>query len=127
MNTHPKQHHLCGAILCAVVLTTLGRADSQAASAFEDGVTSPPVLTHFVQAQYPEEARRAGFHGFCIVRLTVDEHGIPRNVHMSRLVGMGLDESAIKAVKDERFKPAMRGGHPVAFPLSMQVSFKSAP
>jgi periplasmic protein TonB len=82
---------------------------------------------HVVPADYSAEARKAGFSGFCIVRLTVDERGIPRNVRVVRPVGMGLDENAIKAVKQERFRPAMRGGRPVAFPLSMEVNFKPTP
>jgi protein TonB len=87
----------------------------------------PPVPTHFIQAEYTQEARNARFVGFCIVCLTVDDRGIPQNVHVTRPIGMGLDENAIKAVKQERFKPATRGGRPVAFRLSMEVNFKPTP
>ena len=110
MNTqlrHPI-YSLCEALLCALMLSALGSAQAQAGSTFQDGVTSPPVPTHLVQAEYTQEARKAGFVGFCIVRLTVDERGIPQNGHGTRPIGMGLDENAIKAVKQERFKPATR-------------------
>ena len=117
----------CEALLCTLVLVTLGPTHAQAGLTYQDGVTTPPVLTHFVQAEYTQEARRASFQGFCIVHLTVDERGMPRNVHVARPIGMGLDGSAIKAVQQERFKPAMRGGRPVAFTFPMEVSFRPTP
>ncbi len=118
---------VCEVVLCALVLTTPGRAHAQAGLTVQDGVTTPPVLTHFVQAEYTQEARKARYVGFCIVRLTVDERGFPQNVHVTRPVGMGLELNAVKAVKQERFKPATRDGRPVAFPLSMEVGFKPTP
>ncbi len=126
MNTRSGRRicHLSRTLLIAIVLAGLGRGSAQPSPTFQDGVTTPPVLTHAVQAEYTQEARRAGFQGFCIVHLTVDEYGIPQNVRVLRRVGMGLDENAIKAVKEERFKPAMRGGRSVAFPLSVQLNFK---
>jgi TonB family protein len=105
---------LCEALFCTLVLATCGLTHAQTGLTFKDGVTMPPVPTHFVQAEYPTEGRKTSFVGFCIVRLAVDERGIPKSVHVTRPVGMGLDESAIKAVKQERFKPAMRGCRPVA-------------
>jgi periplasmic protein TonB len=116
----------CEVLFCTLVLVTLGLTHAQAGLTFKDGVTPPPVLTHFVQAEYTPEARKARFDGDCMVHLKVDEHGNPQNVRVLSPIGMGLDESAIKAVKQERFKPAMRGGRTVAFPLSMEVSFKPA-
>ena len=115
------------ALLCTLVLSSLGRAHAQAGSTLQDGVTMPPVPTHLVPAEYTQEARNARFVGFCIVHLTVDDRGIPQNVHVTRTIGMGIDENAIKAVKQERFKPATRGGRPVAFGLSMEVNFKPTP
>ena len=113
----------CACLGCACV----GRAHAQAGSTFQDGVTTPPVLTHFVQAEYTQEARRARFAGFGIVLLTVDKYGIRQNVRLTRPIGMGLESSAIKAVKQERFRPATRGGRPVAFPLTIEVSFRPTP
>ena len=36
--------------------------------------------------------------------------GKPQNVHVLRGVGMGLDEKAVEAVKQYRFRPAMENG-----------------
>jgi TonB family protein len=119
---------LCRALLCTLVFTSVGRTHAQAGTtSYKDGVTLPPIPTHFIQAEYTQEARRAGFQGYCIVHLTIDERGIPQDVRVIRPIGMGLDENAIKAVKQERFKPATRGGRPVAFPLSLEVNFRPTP
>jgi TonB family protein len=120
----PSIRRLCDTLCCAVLLAPLALAHGQAEPTFQDGVTTPPLATNVVKAQYTDEARKAGFTGFVIVRLTVDEQGFPKNVHVIRPIGMGLDQSAVRAVRQDRFKPAMRGGRPVAFPLSINVSFK---
>jgi protein TonB len=45
-------------------------------------------------------------------------------VHTLRGVGMGLDEKAVEAVKQYRFKPAMEGGKPVPVELNVEVNFQ---
>ena len=41
-----------------------------------------------------------------------------------RGVGMGLDEKAMEAVKQYKFKPAMEGGKPVLVELNVEVNFQ---
>jgi protein TonB len=38
-------------------------------------------------------------------------------------VGMGLDEKAVEAVKQYRFKPARENGRPVAVYMNVDVGF----
>ena len=38
-------------------------------------------------------------------------------------IGMGLDEKALEAVRQYKFKPAMQDGHPVAQVLWVDVNF----
>jgi protein TonB len=109
------------------MLATPRRSCAQAELNYQDGATTPPVLTHFVQPEYTQEARRAKFQGFCIVHLTVDERGIPQNVHVPHPIAMDLDGSAIMAVQHERFNPAMRAGLPVRFTFAMKVIFTPTP
>ena len=77
-----------------------------------------------VDPEFSEEARKAKFMGVVMVNLIVDSHGLPQNVHVTRGVGMGLDQKAVEAVKQYRFKPAMEGGKPVAVELNVEVSFQ---
>ena len=46
-----------------------------------------------------------------------------RTVRVVQGVGMGLDEKAIAAVKQYRFKPAMEGGKPVVVEVNVEVDF----
>ena len=88
------------------------------------GSVRPPVLTHQVDPEFSEEARKAKFSGNVQVYLIVDEQGNPSHVRVVRGVGMGLDEKAVDAVRQYRFKPAMRDGKPVRVDLYIDVNFQ---
>lgn len=77
-----------------------------------------------VVPEYSDEARQKNLMGVVFVSLIVDAKGAPQNVHVTRGVGMGLDENAVKAVKKYRFKPAMQNGKPVAVYLNIEVNFR---
>jgi protein TonB len=84
---------------------------------------SAPVLIYSVDPEFSEEARRAKAAGNVIVNLWVDEKGMPSHVRVIRGVGMGLDEKALAAVKQYRFRPAMENGKPVLVELNVEVTF----
>ena len=88
------------------------------------GGVSSPELIYKVDPEFSEEARKAKFMGIVLVNLIVDQNGSPQNVHVLRGVGMGLDEKAVEAVKQYRFKPAREGGKPVAVELNVEVNFQ---
>ena len=73
---------------------------------------------------YSEEARKAKVAGNVLVNLWVDTNGLPSHVRVIRGVGMGLDEKAVEAVKQYRFKPAMENGKPVLVELNVEVNFQ---
>jgi protein TonB len=88
------------------------------------GGVSSPVVIYQVDPEFSEEARKAKFMGVVLVNLIVGADGLPKNVHILRGVGMGLDDKAVEAVKQYRFKPAMEGGKPVAVELNVEVNFQ---
>jgi TonB family protein len=87
-----------------------------------DGVT-PPVLTHSVDAEFTQKAKLAKHEGVSVVSCVVDSDGMPQRVHTIRKLGMGLDEKAIEAVRQYRFKPGMLNGKPVAVAITIEVNF----
>ena len=87
------------------------------------GVTQPRLLSK-VDPQFSEEAKKPGFSGVVLINFIVDTNGLPRNVHVLRGVGMGLDENAVVAVKQYTFQPAMEGGKPVPVELNVEVNFQ---
>src|ERR1700678_2704057 len=88
------------------------------------GGVSAPQLIFQVEPEFSEEARKAKAAGNVLVNLWVDEQGHPTHVHVIRGVGMGLDEKAVEAVKQYKFKPAMENGKPVLVELNVEVNFQ---
>jgi TonB family protein len=86
------------------------------------GVAAPQVI-HSVEPEFTQEARLANFQGSVSIKLIVDSQGNPQNVRVTRHLGMGLDEKAMEAVRQYKFKPAMYQGHPVSVQIVMDVDF----
>ncbi len=61
--------------------------------------------------------------GVCVVGLIVDEHGRVHDLHVTQSLDPRLDQSAIDAVKQWRFRPAKMDGKPVAVFTSVDVNF----
>ena len=87
------------------------------------GVSKPEVL-FAPEPQFSEEARKAKVAGNVLVYLQVDAKGHPTNVHVIRGIGLGLDEKAVEAVQQYKFKPAMENGHPVPVEMNVEVNFQ---
>ena len=88
------------------------------------GGVSAPQLVFAPDPEFSDEARRAKYQGVCVVSLIVDAQGNPQRVQVVRHLGMGLDEKAVEAVKQYKFKPAREGGKPVAVELNVEVNFQ---
>jgi len=87
------------------------------------GVSAPrPLFTP--DPEYSEEARKAKYQGTCVLWLIVGADGRPRDVRVSRALGMGLDEKAIQAVRQWKFEPAMKDGRAVSVQMNVEVSFR---
>ena len=88
------------------------------------GGVSKPVVLYSVEPEFSEEARKAKFSGNVEVYLWVDENGSPSHIRVVRPIGMGLDEKAIEAVRQYKFKPAIKDGKPVKVDLYIDVNFQ---
>lgn len=63
--------------------------------------------------------------GQCLLGITVDANGVPQNIHVVRELEAELDSNAKEAVKDWRFKPALRDGRtPVAVEGTVVANFE---
>ena len=87
------------------------------------GGVSPPRQIYAPEPEFSEEARKAKYQGVCTLGLIVGTDGRPSNIHVLSALGMGLDEKAIEAVKNWRFEPAMKDGHPVRVEIAVEVDF----
>lgn len=87
------------------------------------GGVSAPRLIYAPDPEFSDEARRAKYQGVCVVSLIVDAQGNPQDVRVIRHLGMGLDEKAVQAVRQYKFKPALLKGKPVAVEVNIEVNF----
>jgi TonB family protein len=87
------------------------------------GVSAPRVVFQ-PDPEYSEEARKAKYQGTCVLWLIVGPDGRPRDIRVTRTLGLGLDEKAIEAVKQWKFEPALKDGRPVAVQINVEVSFR---
>jgi periplasmic protein TonB len=87
------------------------------------GGVSAPRPIYSPEPEFSEEARKAKYQGVCTLGLVVGPDGRPSNIRVLSSLGMGLDEKAIEAVKNWRFEPAMKDGHPVRVEIAVEVDF----
>jgi protein TonB len=90
-----------------------------------EGVTSP-ILVREVKPEYTREAREAGIQGTVTMDVVVVPDGtVDDEVKVTRSLDRkyGLDEQAVKAVKQWTFKPGTKDGKPVAVRVSIEMSF----
>jgi protein TonB len=89
-----------------------------------DGVTVPTVVRE-VKPQYTTEARKARIQGVVTLGVVVAVDGTVGEVTVTQSLDQeyGLDEQAIKAVKQWRFKPGTKDGKPVPVRVSIEMTF----
>lgn len=87
------------------------------------GVTAPIVLSK-KDPEYSEEARKAKYQGVVLLSIEVTASGTASNIKVVRSLGLGLDEKAIDAVKQWKFKPGYKDGKPVTVAATIEVNFR---
>jgi TonB family protein len=83
-----------------------------------------PVLIKKIEPEFTAEARAAKFQGTVTVSAIIGADGVPGDIRLVHSLGMGLDEKAIEAVKQWRFRPATKDGKPVAMMSMIEVNFR---
>jgi TonB family protein len=84
---------------------------------------SPPRLTYHQEPEFSESARAAKFQGTVVLKLVVNKEGAPTKIRISQPLGYGLDEKAVQAVSEWKFKPAEKDNQPVNTEIAVEVEF----
>jgi TonB family protein len=87
------------------------------------GVTAPRLL-HSAEPAFNATARVLKYSGTTLVNLHVEPDGTVSHLSIVRPVGLGLDESALAAVQQYTFSPAMMNGNPTLVELNVEVNFQ---
>ncbi len=114
----------------SAIIGNLQRADrasvaaSGKAAATVNAATTRPELIQKVEPAYSEEARAAKYQGTVVLGVVIGTDGTASQMRVVKSLGLGLDEKAIEAVQQWRFKPATKNGAPLAVQAVIEVNFK---
>jgi len=87
-------------------------------------VSELPVLLDEVKAPYPPAARKEGVEGQVILMMTIDDEGKVAEVKSISGPGHGLNEAAVRAARQFRWKPAKLNGLAVSTEIRYVYSFE---
>jgi TonB family protein len=99
------------------------RSNPTSAYRIGDGVTAPSLLEK-IEPEYSEEARTAQLAGTVVVGGEVGPDGLAHNLRILRGLGLGLDQKAMEAIEQWRFKPGTKDGQPVDVLVTVEVNFR---
>ena len=88
------------------------------------GITAPKMIKS-ARPNYPPEAMRAKVQGRVKMEMVVQADGTVGDVRVVSSLDrkFGVDDAAVKAVKEMRFTPAMKDGVAVTVLLSTEMAF----
>jgi protein TonB len=83
-----------------------------------------PHPTYTPDPDFTKEARRKKIHGTVILETIVGTDGHTHDIRVLQPLGNGLDEQAIKAVRQWKFEPGTKDTQPVPVLLQIEVDFR---
>ncbi len=101
-----------------VASLVFGTAAARANESFE-----APVPVRMVPPKYPQDMRREGTSGIVTVKCLIDEKGNITETSVERASNDAFIQPALEALRKWKFKPAKKGGNPVALHVSIPIQF----
>jgi protein TonB len=87
------------------------------------GEVKEPIEISRVRPQYPEAARKARMQGVVILEAIITKDGNVESVRILRGINPLLDNAAVRAVQQWKYKPATFNGRAVPVYLTVTVTF----
>jgi TonB family protein len=103
--------------------TSLPRVRLTGGQEVAKGETRPEIVEYTTPPLYSDQARQRGIEGVVAVGVRVEANGRVSALHVIRGLGSGLDQNAIVACRQWRFRPGTRAGTPVAMDAEVDVEF----
>lgn len=88
------------------------------------GDVKAPVAIRRVDPVYTDVARKARIEGVVIIEAIIDRNGDVTDVRVLKPLPLGLDISALEAVKRWKFTPGTLNGQPVPVIYNLTVNFR---
>ena len=102
----------------------MGPGDGEGVYGPNDGVTFPQLIRE-VPPTYTAGALQARIEGLVLLQAVVNRDGTVGDVRVTRSLDrvFGLDDEAVRTVKQWRFRPANKDGKPVAIVVPIELRF----
>jgi TonB family protein len=102
----------------------LASESAEGSTSDTDVVRTPPVVIKSFPPQFPRQAKRDKLQGVVVLKFTVTKNGEVTEISVNESMPKNVfDESAIKALKKYKFKPATENGEPVDCILRLPIVF----
>ena len=88
--------------------------------------TAPIEIISKPRPVYTDEARRLKLEGEVLLDVLFGASGQPRVMNITRGLGHGLDEAAVRAAEQIQYRPARRDGQPVDYRATVHIVFQLA-
>lgn len=88
-----------------------------------DDAVDAPVPVRMVPPKFPTEMRKEGTGGLVTVKCTIDEKGNVTEPQVEKASHEAFVQPALEALRKWKFKPAKKGGNPVALRVSIPIQF----
>lgn len=88
------------------------------------GNVKAPVAVLRVEPVYTEIARRARVQGEVTIQAVIDRHGNVIDARVTKPLPYGLDQAALRAIRQWRFRPGTLNGQPVPVYYNLTVNFR---
>jgi protein TonB len=82
-----------------------------------------PVPVRMVPPKYPVEMRKEGTSGVVTITCIIDEKGNVTEPTVEKATNDAFRQPALDALRKWKFKPAKKGGTPVALKVSIPIQF----
>lgn len=86
-------------------------------------IVAPEVIEYTTPPLYSDEARERGIEGVVVVRTRVELDGRVAQPRVVTGLGHGLDQNALVALRQWRFRPGARNGVPAALDTDVEIEF----
>lgn len=83
-----------------------------------------PILLDGKAPLYSDDGLKAKCEGIVKLSLVVGLDGKPESIEVTRKLGLRLDEATVEAVRQWRFKPAMKDGSPVPVDAEIEARYR---
>jgi len=110
-------------LILAIALSTVAGAQQ---TVYDPGNgVSLPVVTKQAKPEYTREAMDAHLEGTVGLQVVVQDDGKVGEVVVEKSLDptYGLDQQAVKSMKQWEFKPGMKDGKPVAVRVHVNITF----